>query len=319
MKYTLFEILFIILICFTLYAQPVREHGQLKVTGTQLCDQNGNPIVLRGVSYGWHNWWPRFYNADNVKWLVDDWKICIIRAAMGVEPDSGYIKKPAWSVKQIKNVVEAAIKENIYVIIDWHSHNIHKAEAIKFFTDMAKTYGDKPHVIYEIYNEPDQESWPDVKEYSIAVIKAIRSIDPDNIILVGNPHWDQDIHIVADDPIRGYDNIMYTLHFYAATHKEWLRERGEYALNKGIPLFVSESAGMFANGDGDIDYNEWNSWISWMEKNKISWINWSIADGKDSSHMLLKQASSEGNWQPADLKESGIKTRELIRKYNLHE
>jgi endoglucanase len=181
---------------------------------------------------------------------------------------------------------------------------------------MARTYGDKPNIIYEIFNEPDQETWPEIKAYSIAVIKEIRAIDPDNIILVGSGHWDQDVHIVADDPITGYDNLMYSLHFYAATHKQWLRDRADYALQKGLPLFVSESAGMKADGDGDLDYQEWKQWFEWMETNKISWVIWSIADKNESSAMLLPRASSDGGWQADDMKESGIKTRELILKYN---
>src|SRR3954471_2272910 len=91
-------------------AQPVKTHGQLKVVGTQLQDMNGKPVVLRGVSFGWHNWWPRFYNAGTVKWLYDDWKCTVVRAAMGVEPDKGYIKDPAGSVAKVKAVVDGAIR-----------------------------------------------------------------------------------------------------------------------------------------------------------------------------------------------------------------
>ncbi len=218
--------------------------------------------MLCGVSFSWHNWWPRFYNAGAVKWLKDDWNCNVVRAAMGVEPDKGYIKGKDWSKEKLKSVVNAAIKENIYVIIDWHSHNIRLNEAKEFFAEMATTYGKYPHVIYEIFNEPERQSWTDVKNYSIEVIKTIRAIDPDNIILVGSPHWDQDVHTVADDPIKGYDNLVYTLHFYAATHKQWLRDRGDYALGKGIPLFISESAGMEASGNGPLDEQEWNNWIS---------------------------------------------------------
>lgn len=319
MKNIFLCIMVLMFTAISLQAQFVRQHGQLQVTGTQLCDEKGNPVVLRGMSFGWHNWWPRFYNEGSVKWLVEDWGCTVLRAAMGVEPAHGYIQNPEWSVEKIKSVVNAAIDEDIYVIIDWHSHDINEKEAITFFTEMAKIYGSKPNVIYEIFNEPDQETWANIKQYSIAVIKAIRSIDPDNIILVGSGHWDQDVNIVADDPITGFTNIMYTLHFYAATHKGWLRERADYALQKGIPLFVSESAGMKADGDGDIDYKEWNSWIDWMEKNKISWIIWSIADKNESCSVLKSKAASDGGWSSGDLKESGKKSRALLRKYNLNE
>jgi endoglucanase len=107
---------------------------------------------------------------------------------------------------------------------------------------------------------------------------------------------------------------MYTLHFYAATHKDNLRERADYALEKGLPLFVSESAGMEASGDGPIDYDSWNTWINWMKSNQISWITWSISDKDETCSMLKTSADSEGNWKESDLKESGIKTRELLRK-----
>lgn len=297
-------------------AQPVKSYGQLKVEGTQLKDERGNAVVLRGMSFGWHNWWPRFYTAGVVQWLHKDWACTVIRAAMGVEPGEGYIKKPEWSKATIKAVVDAAIKEGIYVIIDWHSHNINLQEAKTFFTEMAATYGNNPHVIYEIFNEPDKESWLAVKEYSIEIVKAIRAIDPDNIILVGSPHWDQDIHLAADDPIKGFTNLMYTVHYYAATHKQWLRDRCNYALDKGLPIFISESAGMEATGDGPINTEEWEKWIQWCEQNKISWLTWSVTDKNETCSVLLPTASPNGNWREEDLKESGLRTRELLRKYN---
>ena len=215
--------------------------------------------------------------------------------------------------KKIESVIKGAIKNDIYVIIDWHSHSIQLEPAKEFFAEMAQKYGQYPHVIYEIYNEPVDDTWKEVKEYSIEVIETIRKYDPDNIILVGSPHWDQDVHIVADDPIEGYDNIMYSLHFYAGTHGEFLRERGNYAIGKGIPLFVSESGSMEASGDGPIDHEELQKWITWMEENKISYLNWSIADKDETCSMLKKSASSKGEWKEEDLKESGRLMREYLR------
>lgn len=298
-----------------LVAQPVKQNGQLAVKGTRLNNKNGNEVVLRGVSFGWHNWHPRFYNRDAVKWLADDWSCTVVRASMGVGPRGSYIDKKDWSIEKMEAVIEAAINSDIYVIIDWHSHEIHTEEAKVFFTEMAKKYGRYPHVIYEIFNEPVKDSWETVKEYSVQVIKTIREIDPDNIILVGSPHWDQDIHLVADNPITGYDNLMYTVHFYAATHKKDLRNRSDYALNKGIPVFVSECAGMEASGKGPIDYKSWEEWINWMEINKISWVCWSVSDKKETCSMLLPSASDTGNWNEKDLNESGIKTREKLRSF----
>ncbi|SHE32978.1 endoglucanase [Mariniphaga anaerophila] len=299
----------------SLKAQPVKENGHLAVDGKHLVNTRGEPLMLAGVSYGWHNWWPRFYNEQTVEWLAKDWGCNVVRAAMGIGPHRSYLDQPEWSKEKIEAVIKGAIKNDIYVIIDWHAHGIFQEAAETFFAEMAQKYGKYPHIIYEIFNEPVHDSWEKVKDYSIAVIRAIREHDPDNVILVGNPHWDQDIHLVADSPIEGFENLMYTVHFYADTHKQDLRDRCQYAIAKNIPVFISESAGMSANGDGPINYEEWHKWIDFMKENKISWVSWSIADKDESCSMLKPSASDFGKWKADDMKESGIKTRELLRKF----
>ena len=133
---------------------------------------------------------------------------------------------------------------------------------------------------------------------------------------MGSPHWDQDIHIAADAPLTGFDNLMYTVHYYAATHKQPLRDRCDYALSKGLPLFISESAGMEATGDGPLNIEEWQKWIDWSEKNKVSWITWSVSDKDETCSVLLPTANAKGGWKEKDLKDSGKKTRAFLRSYN---
>lgn len=312
-------IVVLLLICFSASnAQFVKKHGQLKVVGTQLVDSNNQAIVLRGMSFGWHSMWPRFYNEEAVRWLKKDFKCTVVRAAMGVEAgESPYIKKPEFSKEKIEAVIKGAIKSDIYVIIDWHSHNINLEESKIFFNEMSKKYGKYPNIIYEVFNEPDYETWPEVKGYAEEVIKVIRANDPDNIILVGSPRWDQDVQLPAQDPIKGYGNLMYTMHFYAATHEKWLRDRTDEAIKRGLPIFVSESAGMEATGDGPLNYIAWQEYIDWMEANKISWVTWSVSDKEETCSILKKSAKSNGKWKEKDLKESGIKVRELLRKYKV--
>lgn len=295
---------------------PVAVNGQLRVEGTQLVNEHGDPLMLRGTSFGWHCFWPRFYNEGAVSWMTRDWKINVVRAAMGVGPENSYLQNPAFGEECVTTVVDAAIRQGIYVIIDFHSHKIHTAEAITFFTKMATRYKDYPNVIYEIFNEPDYFEWPEVKAYSEELIRTIRAIDSENLILVGSPHWDQDLHLVAEDPIQGQTNIMYTMHFYAGTHKQWLRDRTDAAIQKGIPIFVSECAGMEATGDGPIDHQEWQAFVDWMEDRKISWVVWSVSDKDETCSMLTTAAKSEGKWKQSQLKEWGSISRLAIRKLN---
>jgi len=294
----------------------VTKWGQLQVKGSQLCDKDGNPIVLRGVSLGWHNLWPRFYNKGAVKELTNEWNATVVRAAMGVKIEDNYLENPSFALECIEPVINAAIKEDVYVIIDWHAHDMYTDKAKEFFSKMAQKYGKFPNVIYELYNEPIEDSWDDLKEYAKTIIYEIRRHDPDNIILMGCPHWDQDIDIVAKSPIDGVTNVMYTLHFYAATHKQYLRDKMKAAVKGGLPVFVSECAGMEASGNGKLDMEEYQKWIDCMEANKVSWVNWSVSDKDETCSMLLPRAKATGNWTEDLIKPWGKMVRNALVRYN---
>ncbi|MFN8251107.1 MAG: glycoside hydrolase family 5 protein [Ferruginibacter sp.] len=315
MKNLLASVLFSLLVIMV-QAQPLQQSGWLKVSGTRLVNEQDQPVVLHGMSFGWHNLWPRFYNKGAVHELVTKWHCNIIRASMGIElNDSGYLKSPKQSVKLMTNVIDACIKEGVYVIIDWHDHNIHTKEAKEFFGRMSAKYKDHPNIIYEVFNEPDYESWAEVKKYAEEVIAVIRANDAKNIILVGCPKWDQEILEPANDPIKGFGNLMYTMHFYAGTHKQWLRDRTDEAIAKGLPVFVSECAAMEASGDGPIDSTEWKLFKNWMDRKQLSWIAWSVSDKKETCSVLLPSAKSRGKWKEEDIKEWGRLARKELQAY----
>lgn len=290
----------------------VEENGQLKVNGALLCNKDNKPIQLKGMSYFWHNWDPGLYNSSTVSQLVDKWDVTLVRVAMGIDVQGGYLTDPQGSVNKISKVIDAAIDNNIYVIIDWHEEKAttHTAQSIEFFETMAKKYGNKPNIIYEIYNEPTSTSWSEIKKYSEQVINAIRKYDSDNIIIVGTPNWSQDINNAADDPIY-VENIMYTIHFYAGTHKQDLRNKVKYALDKGIPIFATEWGTCDASGNGNLNLNESKVWLDFLDANNISWCNWSLNTKAETASALTPNASLDGNWNDNDLTDSGkfVKSR----------
>ncbi len=302
--------------CIAAHAtSPVQRHGALRVEGIQLVGESGAPAVLHGVSMGWHSAWPRWYNPDAVAEVVNVWKADVVRAAIGVHPrQKGYLADPEGSWKCLEGVVEGALAVGAYVIVDWHSHQIETDAAVKFFTEVAQRWGTHPNLIYEIFNEPVNDSWDDVKAYSRTVMDAIRAVDPDNVILVGSPHWDQDVHLVAADPIIGYDNIMYTMHFYAATHKDELRERTRAAIEAGLPIFLSECGGMEASGDGPLDPESWMAWERLADEYGVSWVTWSLSEKNETCSMILDgSVPADGGWTDADLKEWGRMVRDRLQ------
>jgi len=299
-------------------AKTVVDHiGKLQVKGNQITDKNGTPVSLHGMSYFWSQWSASFYNAKSVEWLYSDWKCTVVRAAIGVE-GGGYLSNPEAELAKAFTIIDAAIKNGIYVVVDWHDHNAqnHLEQAKKFFEIISEKYGEYPNVIYEIYNEPLQVSWSNiVKPYSVEVIKVIRKYDPDNLILVGNPTWSQDVDVAAKDPIAD-PNVAYTLHFYTSTHKQSLRDKSVAAMNSGAALFISEFGTSEASGNGIIDWAETDKWINFFKQYKISTCNWSAFDKNETSAALKPGANPQGGWTDDNLSESGKFNRNLIRTLN---
>jgi endoglucanase len=317
--------LFSLLFNTSLFAQsaqtPVAVNGALKVKNGKIINKDGVQPQLRGISFSWSLWQGRkYYNPAVVNWLTNDFKVSLIRASMGVQPEHGYLQEPALQKELIVNVVDQAIKDGIYVLIDWHDHhsNQHLAQSKAFFAEISKKYARVPNVIYEIWNEPEAISWDTVKNYAVQVIAEIRKNDPDNLIVVGSPHWDQDVDVAAADPIKGFKNIVYSFHFYASdpNHQDKLRAKADLAINKELPLMVTEWGVGESNGNGRFDRAEVNTWMQWMEDNKLSWANWNITDKEETTALLLPGAPENGGWTNAQLSPAGIYIREKLRELN---
>tara|TARA_B100000575_G_C22708901_1_gene427671 strand:+ start:208 stop:576 length:369 start_codon:yes stop_codon:yes gene_type:complete len=121
------------------------QNGLLTVSGNKIVSKNNEPVSFAGNSFFWSNdnWGgERFYNSSTVKWLKTDWNAKIIRAAICVEGTGGYLDNKQSNKERLKTIVDAAIDEGIYVIIDWHSHKAedHLGEAKIFFQEIAQTY-----------------------------------------------------------------------------------------------------------------------------------------------------------------------------------
>jgi len=110
------------------------------------------------------------------------------------------------------------------------------------------------------------------------VIAAIRAIDPDNLIVVDTPNWSQDVDVAENNPITGYANVAYILHFYAGSYGQSLRDKATAALNINIPLFVTEWGSVNADGSGSVATSQANAWKTYLQTNNLRNANWSIND-----------------------------------------
>jgi len=284
-------------------------YGELEVKGNKIYGSKlGKPVQVMGMSLYWSNtgwgqekWW----NKSTIDKMVDDFKIQIVRAAMGVNhyggylaEKEGYVDQKAENFNRVKTIIEAAIAGNIYVIVDWHSHEAENQtkEAKEFFSEIAKLYGSYDNVIFEIYNEPIEADWTTIKNYAEEIIPVIREYS-DNLIIVGTPKWSQDVDIAGKNPITLSKNIAYTLHFYAGTHKKWLRDKADIALQNGIALFITEWGTVSCDLDSNnyFDEKSSNEWLEWMDKNKLSGCNWSIGDKPEVSSIWYSNTQNLTN------------------------
>ena len=289
------------------------QNGALSVKGTQLVDEKGQAVQLRGVSTHGIAWFPDFVNQDAVIQLSNDWGANLFRIAMYTDENDGYCTDG--DKEKLKKLVADGVgyakQADMYVIVDWHVlHDqnplTHKDEAIQFFDEMSGKFKDENHVIYEICNEPNGDTtWEDVKAYAEEVIPVIRNNAKDAVILVGTPTWSQEIDKPQKDPITGYNNIMYTLHFYAATHKEDLQNKMKDAIAAGTPVFVSEYGLCDASGNGGNDLAQAGIWVDTMDQLGVSYAVWSFCNKNETSALIASNCQKTSGFAEEDLSESG--------------
>lgn len=254
--------------------------GRLHVKGTKLVDKKGHEVQLRGVSTHGLSWYPQYVNDKCFAQLHDKWGANVVRLAMYTEEYNGYCS----------------------------------GDAKAFFREMSREFKGYNNVIYEICNEPNNgTSWKEIKSYARSVISTIRKNDKKAVIVVGTPTWSQDVDQAAADPIKG-DNIMYALHFYAATHKADLRNKMTAAINKGLPVFVTEYGICDASGNGAIDKKEADRWIQTMDEYGVSYIAWNLSNKQESSSIIKSSCSKVSGFKKSDLSDEGKWLYSMLRK-----
>jgi hypothetical protein len=171
-------------------------------------------------------------------------------------------------------------------------------DAKNFFSEISsyvKSKGYK-HVIYEICNEPDQKPWSNIKNYANSLLPSIAANDPNAVVIVGTPPWDQQIL----DPVsqgkvtHNSLQIMYAFHYYACSHEGLL---GSFSsATASIPVFVSEWSGVTFNGEGELCRNASDKLLAYCDKNNdgkqlVSWCFWNWGYKKEGSSTFNNSCS----------------------------
>ncbi|GAA0595172.1 glycoside hydrolase family 5 protein [Kribbella sandramycini] len=304
---------------------PVSRNGQLRVCGLKLCNKNNQPVQLRGMSTHGINWFANCIKKSSLDALAYDWKADIIRISMYVAgEDGGYESDPRKFTDMVHGYIEEATKRGMYALVDWHQltpgdPNIYTEQAKTFFAEIAARHKNKPNIIYDIANEPNGVEWSEVKSYAEQVIPTIRANDPDSVVFIGTHAWSSlgiSMQRTEADVINNQinaTNIMYTFHFYAASHHQEYFDALSRASSK-IPLFVTEFGTQNFLGEGANDFTWTKKYLDFLASKKIGWTNWNFSDDWRSG-AVFKEGTCAGNsfTGTANLKEAGIWIRNQIR------
>lgn len=320
----LWSLLMLLTASVTQAQTPVAKNGQLRVIGTKLCNQYGNPIQLRGMSTHGIQWygWGGCLNEASLDALAYDWGADVLRISLYVQ-EGGYETNPSGFTAQVNRLIEEATERGMYALVDWHQltpgdPNYNLARAKTFFTAIATAHKDKNNIIYDICNEPNSgATWAKIKTYADQMIPHIRAIDNDAVILVGTHGWstfgqsgDGSLQDVINNPLT-FPNVMYTFHFYANSHRTAYLNQLNAASDR-FPVFVTEFGTQTASGDGDNDFPMAQQFIDLMRNKKISWTNWNFSDDFRSGAVWTTGTCSNGPWTTARLKPAGAWVRERI-------
>ena len=301
---------------------PYKTHGKLAVSGTDLVDAFGSKFQLKGVSTHGLTWFADFVNKDTYQYFKDSFGINLVRFAMYTDTGDSYGYCSGGNKSEIEELlgkgVDAATELGLYAIIDWHilsdnDPNMHIEDAKDFFDRISKKYASYGNVIYEIANEPNGgTTWDSIKDYAETIIPIIRKNAPDAIIIVGTPTWSQDVDAAAADPINDQTNLMYAVHFYAATHKDDLRNKVQSVLDAGLPIIVSEFGLCDASGNGSIDYDQSDAWFDLINDKNLSYAAWNISNKAETSSLFDSSCTKTSGFTDDDLSDSGRYIKEKI-------
>ena len=297
--------------------------GRLQVADGKLCDEHGEPVMLRGVSLNGLLTGEKYLDPELFRELARERCVNLVRLAMYTYGTGsvGYCTggDKARHKEDIALGVDCARQADLYVLIDWHilsdgDPNSYLEEAKAFFSEMAERFREDNCVLYEFCNEPNGVDWPAVKRYAETVIPVIREKDPDAVIIVGNPDWSKDLRSAAADPLD-FDNILYTLHFYAATHGQEHRDMTRELSRLGLPIFVTEFGVTASNGGFPRNLEEADAWIELLEEEKISWCMWSFSAAPEPCSALRSSVLKHSGFTEEDFNSTGRWLLDTLQKY----
>jgi fibronectin type 3 domain-containing protein len=316
-------LLTMVLLTLTLGSMGAAATPWLHTSGNWILDPSNNQVCLRGVSVVCPENQTGSKNTNQVVDVVANsatgWYARVVRLPVCTTGNA------ATDYALIDPVVQHCIAKGLYVIVDLHfvqdygsgAGQVPQSQVLAFWNTIAPHYASSPNVIFEVFNEPiNPVDWNAWKSYIQPVVNAIRSVAPNNLILMGSPQWSQLVNQAVSNQITG-GNIVYVHHYYPihGTPSTSLLDGlfgtaansvpvvlGEFGWqNPGDAVTTGTTSGFGTPLKSYMEAHKNINWVAWVANNtETNWLpimfdaNWTVLGGENYEGQFVK------DWLNAD-------------------
>jgi hypothetical protein len=302
------------------------------VQGAKVLDAQGNPHLFRGVDR------PSLESTSggdslsegDYQVMAQNWKANVVRVSLNqdfwLSDSPGY--DPTYSAT-VDQQVQWAEMYGMDVILDLHwsdmgsysnspggQQEMADAHSVTFWQQVAAHYMSDPHVLFELYNEPELYGAGDPWGVWLnggttgstgggasftavgmqQLYNAVRGTGATNLVILGGIHYAYDLSGVSSHPIQNGSNILYATHPYSESDKQpsdWYRAFGSLAAT--APVIATEFGNQQTGSPtGPCDTSYLSEFLQYAAlknpsgttapANTLSWTAWAFYVASDQCH-----------------------------------
>ncbi len=295
-------VLFIIVSCFSGLSINASAAGGFYVSGTTICDSNGNAFKMRGVNI------PHAWFTSNTETSIKGAAALGANTVRIVLGDGQKYSKTSYS--EVSQIIDWCKQYKVIAILEVHdatgSDSVSDLNAaVNYWIELKNLLNaNTDYVILNIANEWygswDGSAWASGNK---SAIQSLRNAGINNMIMVDSAGWGQ-----YPDSIRYYGkevfnadskkNTVFSIHMYeyAGGNAATIKSNIDNALSIGVPVVIGEFGGYHTGGDVDEV-----TIMSYCEQKGVGYLGWSWK-GNGSA---LEYLDISNNWDGSSLSDWG--------------
>lgn len=278
--------------------------GKLTKSGTKILDKNNNEVMLQGIGTHAIAEYTQLYTDKSIETLKY-YGINMIRISVYlsdiVGPKSegrllhGWLNHSEELKPIIETLVEKCTANDMYVLLDWHSYHTREGDAAQyqtqqedFFEYFSGKYANYDNILYELHNEPYQntaeELFPSIKSCA----EIIRNNNADAIIVSGYGTWSDGGNPGVE--LNNIVNVQNNLDIFISPHFYVADENIDYLnvlMEANVPIFVTEWGNAKLSGDDGTNDGMAYKMFKTLYDNKISNSLWKWTYQNMSTSVLI--------------------------------